>query len=429
VHLDEKIRDLVKDASPKWMLDYTTFIPGTTPVYYSGPFFDTEELEATIKAFLTGKWLVTGEHVYKFQLEFAKKFGVTHAHMVNSGSSANLILITALKKFFKWNDGDEIIVSPVGFPTTIAPISQNNLVPVFADIEMKTLNFSIDAVRAKITPKTRAIFVSPVLGNPPHMDDLRELCALHDILLIGDNCDSLGTMWAGKPITDYYFAWTCSFYPAHHITTGEGGMICANDELFIDLCRSLSWWGRDCYCVGSANLLPCGTCKRRFDKWLPGFDGTVDHKYVFTSMGYNLKPLDMQGAMGLVQLKKIDQINTFRIRSKETISHSIFKHIAGARVAEALTNAAPAWFGVPIICDTDTIKTDLQQHFENHKIQTRNYFAGNILLHPGYAHLDDYQLYPNANLALSRVFFIGCAPHYTTEILDYIDSVCEDWLC
>jgi CDP-6-deoxy-D-xylo-4-hexulose-3-dehydrase len=347
--------------------------------------------------------------------------------MVNSGSSANLVLIAAIKKHLEWQDDDEVIVSPVGFPTTIAPLVQNGLKPVFADIEMDTLNFDLAHVVSCITPRTKAIFVSPVLGNPPDMDKLKAICEEHNLILLGDNCDSLGSRWNGKLINEYYYVWSCSFYPAHHITTGEGGMICSDDEKLIDIARSIAWWGRDCYCVGAANLPACGTCGKRFDKWLEGYNGVVDHKYVFTQMGYNLKPLDLQGAIGLAQLEKFDVIHTGRRNNKRRIHGSIMKHISGVRVIEENILANTSWFGVPIYVDDAEMKTKLQQHFEDNKIQTRNYFAGNILLHPGYSHLGDYMEYPNANFALSNVFFLGCPPHYNDEVLNYIDEVCAKW--
>lgn len=424
---EELINELATTVVPKWAYNSKEFEPGKSMVYYSGPFFDENEIRAALTAFLTGKWLVTGEYTHKFQLKFAQMFNVRFAHMVNSGSSANLILITALKKLLNWQDGDEIIVSPVGFPTTIAPIVQNNLVPAFVDIEMNSLNFSISEIEKRINKRTKAIFVSPVLGNPPDMDALAALCKEHDILLIGDNCDSLGTRWKNNHLTDYYFAWTTSFYPAHHITTGEGGMVASNNEEFINIARSLSWWGRDCYCVGAANLLACGTCNKRFDTWLTNYQGVVDHKYVFTQMGYNLKPLDLQGAIGSEQLDKFEVIHALRRRNKLMVQRSIEKHIPQARVVNEALHAETSWFGVPIVCEDAEVKHKLQQHFENNKVQTRNYFAGNILLHPGYSHLDNHLKYPNANIALSNVFFVGCSPHYDEAILKYVDEVCAKW--
>jgi CDP-6-deoxy-D-xylo-4-hexulose-3-dehydrase len=424
----QMIEELVAAVgTPKYAYNCKEFTPGRDTVFYSGPYWDEKEVIAGVTAFLTGKWLVSGEQVAKFQWAFGHKFNVKHCHMVNSGSSANLTMVAALKKHLGWKDGDQVIVSPVGFPTTIAPLVQNGLAPVFVDIEMKTLNFDLDQVEKWITDKTVAIFVSPVLGNPPHMDRIKDMCERHGIRLIGDNCDSLGTKWDGKLLTDYYYAWTTSFYPAHHISTGEGGMVCSNDENLINTARSISWWGRDCRCVGAANLLACGTCGNRFDKWLEGYNGIIDHKYLFTNMGYNLKPLDMQGAIGIEQLKKIDEIDVKRRVNFARIKHLFEKYVPGVRVAENLLLADPSWFGVPLITDTPELKEKLQAFCEENKIQTRNYFAGNILLHPGYKHLDDAAKYPNANKALSNVFFVGCPPHYGEEVFAYYESVMQKW--
>jgi len=424
----ELIEQLSK-VQPKWAYNCKEFIPGKTPLLYSGPFFDEDEIKMALTAFLEGNWLVTGEYVHRFQNVFAARFGVKHAHMVNSGSSANLVLIAAAKKHFGWKDGAEIIVSPVGFPTTVAPIVQNGLKPVFVDIEMDTLNFDIDKIVPKITKNTRAIFVSPVLGNPPDMDELKKICNTYALELIGDNCDSLGSKWDNRLLNTYYSAWSTSFYPAHHISTGEGGMVCSDEEGFIATARSISWWGRDCRCVGKANLSVCGTCGNRFSKWLEneGVDVVMDHKYLFTNMGYNLKPLDLQGAIGLAQMRKIDTIETRRRENFAAISNIIMKIPGPYHVAKTLSKADPCWFGVPIICPSNETRQRLVDHFEANKIQTRSYFAGNLLAHPGYKHLDDKDLYPNSNAALARVFFLGCPPHYRDEHLAYIDKVYEDF--
>lgn len=426
--VEKMIQNLVAEVgTPKYAYNCKEFNPEKDTVFYSGPYWDEKEVIAGVTAFLTGKWLVSGEQVGKFQWEFGRKFNVKHCHMVNSGSSANLTMVAALKKHLKWHDGDEVIVSPVGFPTTIAPLVQNNLKPVFVDIEMNTLNFDIELVKKSLTDKTVAVFVSPVLGNPPDMDAIAKFCAENDIYLIGDNCDSLGTRWDGKLLTDYYYSWTCSFYPAHHISTGEGGMVCSNDEELINTARSISWWGRDCRCVGAANLLACGTCGNRFDKWLEGYNGIIDHKYLFSNMGYNLKPLDLQGAIGREQLKKIDEIDLKRRENFYLIADMILRYVPGARVANHHPKADPSWFGVPIITDTPELKEKLQAFFEANRIQTRNYFAGNILLHPGYKHLGNAADFPNANLALSNVFFVGCPPHYGDKVWEYYLSVMQKW--
>jgi CDP-6-deoxy-D-xylo-4-hexulose-3-dehydrase len=423
---NEMIEALSKTVQPKYVKNYDNYQEGQF-VQYSGQLWDHDEIRAAIDTLLNGSWIVSGEKVSEFQDAFSKRFNVKYSHMVNSGSSANLVLVTAAKKYNNWKDGDEIIVSPVGFPTTIAPIIQNGMKPVFIDIELDTLNFDVLKIEEKITPKTRAIFVSPVLGNPPDMDFIVALCNKYGLTLLGDNCDSLGSLWNGKLITDYYDAWTTSFYPAHHISTGEGGMVCSNSETFIKEARSISWWGRDCYCVGANNLLECGTCGKRFDNWLDDYDGIIDHKYLFTNIGYNLKPLDLQGAIGLEQLKKFDMLESKRREYKEKIQKFIEDNIEGARVINATIGSDPSWFGVPIYCESQEMKEFLVSHFEENKVQTRNYFSGNILLHPGYKHLDDYRNYPNSNLALSNVFFIGCSPLYNEKVLAYIEKVCQKW--
>jgi len=419
------IKDYLSENNPKYLYNQK-FEPGKSQVLYSGPYWDHQEVLAAINTLISGKWIVTGENVYKFENKFSKMFGVKFSHMVNSGSSANLVLITALKKYFGWNDGDEIIVSPVGFPTTIAPIVKNNMVPVFIDIEWDTLNFDLLKIEEKITERTKAIFVSPVLGNPPDMDFLKSLCEKHNIQLIGDSCDTLGTKWDGKPISDYYVAWSSSFYPAHHISTGEGGMCCTNIADLKKLFVSISWWGRDCYCVGSANLLSCGTCQNRFGKWLDSYDGIIDHKYVFTNMGYNLKPMDLQGSIGLVQLTKFEEIDRKRKNSKNRIESILVKYVEGLKGVESLEKSDVCWFGTPFICDNKEIKNKLVSFLEENKIQTRNYFAGNILFHPGYSHLDSIERYPNSNMVLDKVFFLGASPHYDEDVFEYVENVFKE---
>ena len=424
--MNELIKTLSENVKPKYVKNYDNYQYGEF-VQYSGQLWDDKEIYAAIDTLLNGAWVTAGEKVARFQNMFSRRFNVKHSHMVNSGSSANLVLITAVKKHLKWQDGDEIIVSPVGFPTTIAPIIQNGMKPVFIDIELASLNFDVSLIESAITEKTKAIFVSPVLGNPPNIDLLLEICKKHNLILLGDNCDSLGTLWKDKLITDYYYAWTTSFYPAHHISTGEGGMVCTDDDGLISTMRSVSWWGRDCYCVGATNLLECGTCGKRFDTWLNDYDGIIDHKYVFTNIGYNLKPLDLQGAIGLEQLKKFDMLESKRREYKIRIQEMIETNIKEVRVINAVVNSDPSWFGVPIFCESQEVKERLVKHFEDNKVQTRNYFAGNILLHPGYKHLDDFKKYPNSNLALSNVFFVGCSPLYNDKVLAYVEDVCKKW--
>jgi CDP-6-deoxy-D-xylo-4-hexulose-3-dehydrase len=398
------------------------FNPETDSVYYSGPYWDDSEIIEIIHSVTKGKWLSSGEKVHKFEREFSKKFNFNSSVMVNSGSSANLVMIAALKKVLGWQDGDEVIVCVCGFPTTIAPLVQNNLVPVFVDISWDDLNWNISEIEKKITTRTRAVFSSPVLGNPYDVDAVLDICNKNNIEFISDNCDSLGSKWRGKNLTDYSVAASCSFYPAHHLCTIEGGMVSSKNDEIVNTARSFSWWGRDCYCVGSQNLLSCGTCGKRFDRWLKDYDGIVDHKYIFANMGYNLKPLDLQGGVGSVQLTKFEEIHTLRRQNKERIQ-SILERIPGVRVVNERPEAETSWFGVPTICDNKELKESLVAHLEKNKVQTRNYFAGNILLHPGYSHLDDALDYPMANQVLDKVFFLGCSPTINEAMIDYIDEV------
>jgi CDP-6-deoxy-D-xylo-4-hexulose-3-dehydrase len=399
--------------------------PGNN-VYYSGPYWDDLEAQELIYGVMKGKWLSSGEKVNKFEKEFSKRFEFEHSVMVNSGSSANLVMIAALKKYFGWEDGDEIIVCSCGFATTIAPVVQAGLKPVFVDINWQDLNWDMDQVFSKVTPRTRAVFSSPVLGNAYDLDRLVKFCKAKNIELISDNCDSLGSKYKGDYLTKHSIAASCSFYPAHHICTIEGGMVSSNVKAIVDLARSFAWWGRGCYCVGQQNLLTNGVCGRRFDKWLEGYDDIVDHKYVFGQMGYNLKPLDMQGGVGSVQLLKFDEIHRLRRKNKESIQ-TIIETIPGCRVVREREDSETSWFGVPIVCDDSKLKHSLVAHLEKNKVQTRNYFAGNILLHPGYSHLDDAKKYPEANKVLNKVFFLGCSPVITDDMISYIGEVVEDF--
>lgn len=417
----DDIYEFIGDHKPPYLYNSNSVVP----VYYSGPYWDREELVTILHSVLNGNWLSSGAKVIKFQRSFSVKFKAAFSHMVNSGSSANLIMIAALKHHFKWEDDSEIIVSPVGFPTTISTIYQNRLKPVFVDIEMQTLNFDVTKIEEKITSKTKAILVSPVLGNPPNMDVLLDICKRKNLLLVGDNCDSLGTKWDKKLLNEYYVAFSNSFYPSHHISCGQGGMVCTNDPGVSDAALSLLTWGRSCYCFGSANLLPNGTCKNRFSNWLEDYDGIIDHKYVFGTMGYNFQPLDLQGAIGYRQLLKFDDIEERRKVSKEKITEIFLNKFDKLRTVVVYPKADVSWFATPFICEEPGLKQKIVNHLEEYKIQTRNYFAGNILLHPGYKFLDDYKKYPQANKVLDSVFFVGAAPHYRTPTFQYIQEIVD----
>lgn len=397
-------------------------------VYYSGAFFDEQEMTAAIDALLFGKWSSSGEICAQFEVKFSKYINQKHSFFTNSGSSANLLLIAACKEYFKWQDGDEIIVSAVGFPTTVSSIIQNGLKPIFIDIEWDTLNFDLNLIPEKINDKTKAIFLSPVLGNPPDIDILNSLCDKFNIKLLLDNCDSLGTKWNNKFLNEYAVASSCSFYPAHEITTLEGGMVSSNVEEIVQLARSYATWGRDCWCVGTCNLLSNGSCGKRFSNWLTDFPDTIiDHKYVFNRIGYNLKPLDLQGAIGIEQLKKLDYIFSTRSQNQKDISLLFKTYISNIKCSNVLNSTSWVPFGVPLICSSKQQKINLVSFLEKNGIQTRNYFAGNLLMHPGYKHLDNFLKYPESNKVLDLVFFVGCAPTISQENINYIEKILQTW--
>ena len=398
--------------------------PGSQ-ILYSGPYWDSKEVVAAMQTLLTGKWLPAGENVNKFERRFSKFFDFKHSVMVNSGSSANLVMIAALKKYFDWQDGDEILVCACGFPTTINPIIQNGLKPVFVDINYDDLNWDLDQLKSKITDRTVAAFSSPVLGNPYDMDKFLEIIDDAGLKYIADNCDSLGSKWRDEFLTKHAVAASCSFYPAHHICTIEGGMVSSDIEEVVQIARSYAWWGRGCYCVGAQNKLPNGVCGQRFDRWLEGYDKDVDHKYVFGVQGYNLKPADLQGSIGLVQLEKQTEIHCVRRMNKQALTQ-VFSQIPGCRVVEEKEHAETSWFGVPIIYEDG--KHHLVKYLEEKGIQTRNYFAGNILMHPAYKHLEPASNYPNASKVLDNVFFLGCSPVITVPMLDYIDDMVKEYV-
>jgi CDP-6-deoxy-D-xylo-4-hexulose-3-dehydrase len=430
----EGIRQLVAGSLPISSmrgLDNAHFVAGETPIQYSGPTWNNEEVEAAIFAVLRGKWLSSGENVARFERAFSKHVGRKHSVMCNSGSSANLLMMAALKSRHTYGfEGIEVITPVVCFPTTVAPILQCGFVPRFVDIESATLNLDLDQFEKAITSKTKAVIFAHVLGNPPDLDRVQEICRARNVLLLEDNCDALGSTWRGKPVGSFGVMSSHSFYPAHHITTGEGGMVSMDDDNLAKVVRGIAWWGRDCYCIGAANLSLSGTCGRRFDRWLePGYSGIVDHKYVYQEVGYNLKPLDLQGAIGLVQLGKLEFVKQARKRIYDRY-FSVCRNYSGLiRVATPSAQADVSWFGFPITVTTDKFdRAELVNYLEGRRIQTRNYFSGNILYHPPYAHLGNPLDYPHAGEVMRSTFFIGVHPAMTDKMIEYVQDALEAFL-
>ena len=422
--LNDLVTEIVKSKSKQW-------VAGTDWVQYSGSIMDEREYNAVINCLLSG-WLALGENGIRFENKFPNRLGKEHGCLTNSGSSANLLMIAALtsKKLWDLPRGSKIITPVAGFPTTINPIIQNGFVPVFIDIELDTLNLNIEQLEAAAKAGASALIFAHVLGNPPNMDMVMDIVKRYDLILLEDCCDALGSTYKGKLLGSFGELSTCSFYPAHHITMGEGGFVAAKTREQEMVLKSLREWGRGCYCSGKASsCLKNGMCKKRFSNWLPSLPNEVfDHKYVYEEIGYNLKPLDLQAAMGLVQLEKLDNIIETRKRNHQRLFQIFSNYESKFILPKATDGSDPSWFAFPITVKESAgfRRTELTMFFEDNKIQTRNYFGGNILLQPGYTHLstgDPIKDFPNATFATTNTFFLGVSPVITDGQLDYIESV------
>lgn len=427
--LNGLLTDIVKSKKKTW-------ISGQDWVQYSGSYLDENEYIAVVNCLLEG-WLALGENGIRFENKFPTHLGKEHGCLTNSGSSANLLMVSSLssRKLYDLPKGSKIITPVAGFPTTINPIIQNGYEPVFIDIELKTLNLNIDQLEEAAKNGASALIFAHVLGNPPNMDAVMDIVRRYNLILLEDCCDALGSTYKGKTLGSFGEMASCSFYPAHHITMGEGGFVATSSKHQEMVIKSLREWGRGCYCSGkAASCLKNGMCKRRFSNWLPSLpDEIFDHKYVYEEIGYNLKPLDIQAAMGLVQLEKLEKIVQIRKHNYSRL-FNIFSNYEDQFIIPRPTEGSdPSWFAFPLTL-RDTVKfkrTELTMFFEENKIQTRNYFGGNILLQPGYNHLDRGNAitdYPNATKATTSTFFLGTSPVITDEQLDYIETVVHSFM-
>jgi len=409
-----------------------TWTPGKDWVQYAGPFFDENEIVNAIDTLLN-EWLVLGTKGITFESSFPKLLNKKYGILTNSGSSSNLIMMSVMasKRLYNFPKGTKVITPIAGFPTTINPIFQIGYVPAFVDIDLDTLNLNLDQVEQQAKAGAKIITFAHVLGNPPNMSQLMEIVKHYNLILLEDCCDALGSLYDNKPLGSFGELASCSFYPAHHITMGEGGFVACNSREQEIIARSFREWGRGCYCVGlKANLLKNGTCNNRFANWLPALPNEIfDHKYVYDEIGYNLKPIEVQAAMGLEQIKKLPVITEKRKYNHKRL-YNIFKPFEEYFVLpEATENSDPSWFAFAItIKDTAPFKRkDIVDWFESNKIQTRPYFAGNIMLQPAYEgimpHDEIIKKYPNARKVTTDTFFLGTSPVITDEQLDYIDNV------
>ena len=422
----KSILDAVREYGEN--LPRAPFIRGESPIPVSGKVLDADDFVNLVDASLEG-WLTSGRFHEDFERGLARYVGVRNAVFVNSGSSANLVALSALtspklgKKALR--PGDEVITVAAGFPTTVNPIIQNGLVPVFVDIELGTYDAVIDQVREAISPKTRAIMMAHTLGNPFDLAQIQSICQEHDLWLVEDSCDALGSTYDGKKTGSFGDTATVSFYPAHHITTGEGGAVFVNKPLIKKQVESFRDWGRDCYCATGHD----NTCHKRFEWQLGNLPKGYDHKYIYSHIGYNLKATDMQAALGVSQLAKLDKFVNARKKNFSTLKTGLMD-IADFMMPMATPKSDPSWFGFPITIHPDSAldRTDLVRFLDQRMIGTRLLFAGNILRQPAYQNIDHRVIgsLSNSDLVMKNTFWLGVYPGLTTEMLDYvIDSLHE----
>lgn len=415
-----------------------TWTAGKDWVQYAGPYFDSQEYIAAVKSLL-GEWLVLGADAIKFEHKFPKLFDKEYGLLTNSGSSANLLMMLAMtsKRGYNLPKGTKVITPIAGFPTTINPIIQLGFTPIFVDIELETLNLDLDQVEQACinNPDAKIITFAHVLGNPPNMKRLMEIVEKYKLILLEDCCDALGSTYEGKKLGSFGEMASCSFYPAHHMTMGEGGFVACKDEKTERIIRSFREWGRGCYCVGKQNLLEKGTCDCRFSNWLPSLpDYVFDHKYTYEEIGYNLKPIELQASIGLVQMEKLKDIGKKRRENYNNLFKTFSKYEKYFHLHRAQPGSDPDWFAFPVtVRDSTPFKrSDICQFFEANKIQTRPYFAGNIMLQPAYQGLMDpkevIEKYPVARKVTTDTFFLGTSPVIDKQKIDYIETILDKFI-
>lgn len=407
------------------------FIPGKTSIPVSGKVFDENEIINGTDAILDG-WWTEGRFTAQFEKEFAAYLGVRYVTLVNSGSSANLVALTALtSRVFKeraLKPGDEVITVATGFPTTVNPIIQNGLTPVFIDNDLITKNATITGIKKAISKKTKAIMLAHTLGNPLPLKEIMVLVEKYRLWFIEDCCDALGSRYDGKLIGNFGHIATYSFYPAHQITMGEGGAIVTNNPWIHMALRQFRDWGRDCWCgTGEDNV-----CRRRFGWKLGNLPMGYDHKYIYSQIGYNLKLTDMQAAIGLAQLKKLPMFIERRKRNFDALKRGLKKYSDYFIFTEAEKKASPCWFGFTIIVRDNCpfTKLELVNYLEEHKISTRSVFAGNLVKHPAYIGRTEIRIVgklTNSDKIMNDGFWIGVFPGITDKMLLYVIEVFDNF--
>jgi CDP-4-dehydro-6-deoxyglucose reductase, E1 len=402
------------------------FIPGETPIPVTGKVFGVEEIEFAIQASLDF-WLTSGPYSEEFESRFAKLVGMRHAFMVNSGSSANLVALSALTSP-KLGDrrlvpGDEVLTVAAGFPTTVTPILQNNLVPVYVDIDLKTYVANEEQLESAISSKTKAIMMAHTLGNPFNLDLVERLAKKHNLWVIEDSCDGLGGTYQGKNLGSFGDFSTFSFYPAHHITTGEGGAVLVKKAVHKVIVESIRDWGRDCWCAPGCD----NTCLKRYEWKLGELPEGYDHKYTYSHLGYNLKSGDIQAAIGLAQLDRLDSFIEKR-RQNWNYLYKNLKNLEGFLILPKPTeHSDPSWFGFAVtVKDNSPIsRNDLVIRLNESKIGTRLLFGGNLLRQPAFIGTPRRVVgnLKNSDIVMNQTFWIGVWPGLTEEMLDYVVEI------
>jgi len=427
--LRRQILDLVREyqtAAPK-----KPFRPGEDLVRYAGRYFDEKELVSLVDSSLDF-WLTAGRYADEFEAGLAGFLGLGNVILVNSGSSANLVafstLTSAKLKDRRVKPGDEVITVAAGFPTTVNPIIQNRAVPVFVDVELGSYVPTLEKIEAALSPKTRAVMIAHTMGVPYAVREVREFCDRHKLWLIEDNCDALGSRYEGRLTATFGDLATFSFYPAHHITMGEGGAVAAANEDLARIARSFRDWGRDCYCAGGEN----NTCGKRFAQQFGTLPFGYDHKYVYSHIGYNLKVTDMQAAIGVAQLKKIKDFVAARKNNHAALAAGLKKHERHLILHTAPPRSDPSWFGfvITIRPEAPFTRAELVNALETARIETRNLFCGNLLRHPAYTEIEHRVVgrLSNSDVITTNTFFIGVYPGLTGEMIRHVLSTFDGFI-
>lgn len=405
------------------------FVAGKTPIPVSGRVFDATDMQSLAEATLDF-WLTAGPFADEFEKTFPRLMDRRFGLLVNSGSSANLVALSALTspllKDRRLRAGDEVITVASGFPTTVNPILQNGLIPVFVDVHVPTYNVDVSVLEAAIGPRTRAIMLAHTLGNPFDLAAVTALCHKHDLMLIEDCCDALGSTYSGRPVGSFGKTATCSFYPAHHITMGEGGAVVMSDPMIKRAAASIRDWGRDCWCdPGREN-----TCNRRFDQQHGDLPFGYDHKYVYSHVGYNLKVTDMQAAVGLAQLAKLPGFVAARRRNFADLRQGISDLQEFYVLPDPTPNSEPSWFGFPLAVRREApfSRNSLIRFLEERRIATRLLFGGNLIRQPAYRDAPHRIVgaLDNSNFVTEQVLWLGVYPGITAAMTGFMIESLRD---